>query len=852
MSIGFYLNNKKCSYVLLQILVVLCVISGTIIGASLVSAQDTADSAEPAAISGSDVFSQSSGTGPEWPMFRYTNEDGYNPNTLAPQRDITLDWSTDSGENGPIVYDGKLFVVSGDGSDGIVEAFDLETGNSLWSHDLGAGSLTPVVSNGHVVVADSGGGSLDDVNAKVRGFDPDTGTQVWETSALGEHFVGDPIIASASSVCVRAYNPEYDDNNRNVEIDTASGTTESWGCSTYGETQTAQKGSWTYTLMTEQDGRLVATESGVTKWEFNPTGTLSSPTIADGLIFVGISGTSSNNGIVALDESTGSVQWKYDTSDGIGKEVVVAGGDIYATATWPDSGVYKLSGQLDTALSITANTSSPSNGDAVQLTVTRTDSGEYVDAEVTVNGSTISTGADGNVTYAFDEFGDFSATASKSSTSDATFQPDSTVISVRDTTPPVADAGSNQSVYEESEFAVNASNSTDNYHIQHYLWEFGDGTSSTAISPTHTYADPGTNTVTLTVTDRDGNSDTDEIQIDVDPDSNPPTLLGKIPSGDLPYGQTNATIRFDYQDMETTINTSSTELNFSSTNVTTDPETTITKSNAVYNATGLSPGETYNATITLTDIVGNEKSYRTNFTVVEDTTVPTIDATSPQDGVQLDSATTSTTVTVKYSDKQSGVDTSSVEAFFDGRNVTQSASLSAAQLTYTASGLSDDSTHSFTISNLTDMDGNGPIAKTINFSVAAAEDTSLGEQTGGTGDGGGSVGGSGGSVGGGSGSDPPTPTSTRTPMNSTGNRDSDSQAVSDEQTESNATAEQPTEMSPSETESPTTVESSTEVSPTSTDAVTTADGASGPGFTMVSAVIAAVLALLWTRRTVAH
>ena len=127
---------------------------------------------------------------------------------------------------------------------------------------------------------------------------------------------------------------------------------------------------------------------------------------------------------------------------------------------------------------------------------------------------------------------------------------------------------------------------------------------------------------------------------------------------------------------------------------------------------------------------------------------------------------------------------------------------------------------------------------------------SLGEQTGGTGDGGGSVGGSGGSVGGGSGSDPPTPTSTRTPMNSTGNRDSDSQAVSDEQTESNATAEQPTEMSPSETESPTTVESSTEVSPTSTDAVTTADGASGPGFTMVSAVIAVVLALLWTRRTV--
>jgi PKD repeat protein len=44
--------------------------------------------------------------------------------------------------------------------------------------------------------------------------------------------------------------------------------------------------------------------------------------------------------------------------------------------------------------------------------------------------------------------------------------------------------------------------------IQTYLWNFGDGTTSTSDIPTHKYAKPGTYTISLTIIDPDGDSDT--------------------------------------------------------------------------------------------------------------------------------------------------------------------------------------------------------------------------------------------------------------------------------------------------------------------------------------------------------
>jgi parallel beta-helix repeat protein len=88
---------------------------------------------------------------------------------------------------------------------------------------------------------------------------------------------------------------------------------------------------------------------------------------------------------------------------------------------------------------------------------------------------------------------------------------------VLDTTPPVADAGTDQTVAEDTLVTLDASASTDENGITSYNWTFTDVTPQIlhGVNPTYNFTTPSIYTVTLTVTDPAGNTNTDTVTITV-------------------------------------------------------------------------------------------------------------------------------------------------------------------------------------------------------------------------------------------------------------------------------------------------------------------------------------------------
>jgi chitodextrinase len=82
--------------------------------------------------------------------------------------------------------------------------------------------------------------------------------------------------------------------------------------------------------------------------------------------------------------------------------------------------------------------------------------------------------------------------------------------------PPVADAGSDKTVYVDTTIHFNGAGSSDpDGVIVSYEWEFGDGGHSSGVEADHAYAEAGTYSATLTVTDDDGAIGSDSCTIKV-------------------------------------------------------------------------------------------------------------------------------------------------------------------------------------------------------------------------------------------------------------------------------------------------------------------------------------------------
>lgn len=90
-------------------------------------------------------------------------------------------------------------------------------------------------------------------------------------------------------------------------------------------------------------------------------------------------------------------------------------------------------------------------------------------------------------------------------------------LSLLDTVPPVAEAGPDQTVNEDTTVFFNGSGSKDDKGIASYVWTFYDSgpKSLYGVNAQYTFSNPGIYHVTLNVTDLSGNWDSDELVVTV-------------------------------------------------------------------------------------------------------------------------------------------------------------------------------------------------------------------------------------------------------------------------------------------------------------------------------------------------
>jgi hypothetical protein len=129
-------------------------------------------------------------------------------------------------------------------------------------------------------------------------------------------------------------------------------------------------------------------------------------------------------------------------------------------------------------------------------------------------------------TYVFDDPGVFEITLTVADAAGNTGTDNLTVM-VRDITPPTADAGSDQTVFEGTVVILNGTNSTDNVVISNWIWTIHLKDREVALYETvvsFNFTEPGNYSVTLTVKDGSGNSGSDNATITV--------ILKEIPPDD--------------------------------------------------------------------------------------------------------------------------------------------------------------------------------------------------------------------------------------------------------------------------------------------------------------------------------
>ena len=221
----------------------------------------------------------------QWPTFRFSAaHTGVNPveNLLSPQTvpHLALDWLTPTYEvpTSPAVAGGVVY--AGDEGDRVY-AMRAATGVLLWTQSFSPDNLlysSPTVSGGTVFI-----GSNDDV---LHALDAGTGRKKWSFD-VGEVGFSSPVVVHGI-----VYTGSYEGGTGQHSI--------------YAINATTGKLVWQYQVGAEGIG-------------------LSSPTVADGTLFVG----SEDHSVYALDAATGQLRWTFATGSIVESTVAVANGIAY-------------------------------------------------------------------------------------------------------------------------------------------------------------------------------------------------------------------------------------------------------------------------------------------------------------------------------------------------------------------------------------------------------------------------------------------------------------------------------------------------------------------------------------------
>ncbi|MFB1065064.1 PQQ-binding-like beta-propeller repeat protein [Natrinema sp. H-ect4] len=154
-----------------------------------------------------------------------------------------------------------------------------------------------------------------------------------------------------------------------------------------------------------------------------------------------------------------------------------------------------------------------------------TDTGELVAYEWAFGDGTNATGT--TATHTFGDPGSYTVSLTVTDAA-GNQQTASHLVTVTDTTPPTAVLGNASTVWVGTTVDFDATDSIDNSGIVDYEWAFGDGTSTTGATTSHTFGTAGTFVVTMNATDAAGNRGTAVRTLTVrsrpqEPDPSPPT-----------------------------------------------------------------------------------------------------------------------------------------------------------------------------------------------------------------------------------------------------------------------------------------------------------------------------------------